>query len=464
MAQPGPSSGLSQRRRGGAGGSTSAASPYASNGDDYSDLAGGRSSPAPASGSGLKHRTATNSPAGLRNATGGASSTLSGAADGAGHSHRIAYDPRDLKDEDEESLHPRLTLMEEILLLGLKDRQGYLSFWNDSISYSLRGCIILELVMRRRLGVVKDPRRGTMEVSERLLEVVSAKMTGEVLLDEALKLIKSSEEKRSIVEWIDLLSGETWNLSKIGYQLKQVRERLAKGLVDKGILRTEKRNFLLFDMATHPVADATAKKETLRRVEALSCGSSSRLPPRIYQEGESIAYPATRALLLVCSAFAANVLDNALLHLTYEAREATFQKIEDWLEVFGQWPMAPKHGGISGGAGPAIPVSFSSADGAGGSAASSTRRTRRAGAGGGPRIAEGSVLPDPADALGAGGGGGGHPGPLGAANMIVDPEKIGVATNELVRAMRIEAAGAPEGTYEAVAGVLAVLGRMDSLL
>jgi Golgi phosphoprotein 3 len=388
--------------------------------------------------------------------------------------------------------------MEEILLLGLKDRQGYLSFWNDSISYSLRGCIILELVMRRRLGVVKDPRRGAMEVSERLLEVVNAKMTGEVLLDEALKLIKSSEEKRSILEWIDLLSGEsqriyeqlqldqlncrsdgesnltldplpgeTWNLSKIGYQLKQVRERLAKGLVDKGILRTEKRNFLLFDMATHPVADATAKKETLRRVEALSCGSSSRLPPRIYQEGESIAYPATRALLLVCSAFAANVLDNALLHLTYEAREATFQKIEDWIEVFGQWPMAPKHGGISGGAGPAIPVSFSSADGVGGSAASSARRARRAGAGagagGGPRIAEGSVLPDATDSLGAGGVAG-HPGPLGAGNMIVDPEKIGVATNELVRAMRAEAAGAPEGTFEAVAGVLAVLGRMDSLV
>lgn len=223
MAQPGPSSGLSQRRRAGAGGSTSTASPFASNGDDYSDLAGGRSSPAPPTGSGLKHRNAANSPAGLRSGigagaggVGGATSTLSGAADGAGHSHRIAYDPRDLKDEDEESLHPRLTLMEEILLLGLKDRQGYLSFWNDSISYSLRGCIILELVMRRRLGVVKDPRRGAMEVSERLLEVVSAKMTGEVLLDEALKLIKSSEEKRSIVEWIDLLSGESLSVRQIG--------------------------------------------------------------------------------------------------------------------------------------------------------------------------------------------------------------------------------------------------------
>ena len=50
----------------------------------------------------------------------------------------------------------------------------------------------------------------------------------------------------------DKEAGETWNLMKIGYQLKQVRERLCKGLVDKGILRTEKKNFLLFDMATHP--------------------------------------------------------------------------------------------------------------------------------------------------------------------------------------------------------------------
>ncbi|KAJ7728675.1 hypothetical protein B0H14DRAFT_3437699 [Mycena olivaceomarginata] len=40
---------------------------------------------------------------------------------------------------------------------------------------------------------------------------------------------------------------ETWNVLKIGFQLKQVRERLAKG-----VLRTEKRNLLLFDMATPP--------------------------------------------------------------------------------------------------------------------------------------------------------------------------------------------------------------------
>jgi hypothetical protein len=53
--------------------------------------------------------------------------------------------------------------MEEVLLLGIKDKQGYLSFWNDNISHALRGCILMELALRRRIGVVRDP----MSVSER---------------------------------------------------------------------------------------------------------------------------------------------------------------------------------------------------------------------------------------------------------------------------------------------------------
>ena len=33
--------------------------------------------------------------------------------------------------------------------------------------------------------------------------------------------------------WIEYLSGETWNPLKLRYQLKNVRERLAKNLVEK---------------------------------------------------------------------------------------------------------------------------------------------------------------------------------------------------------------------------------------
>lgn len=37
--------------------------------------------------------------------------------------HKIAFDPRDLSETAERSKQPKLTLMEEVLLLGLKDKQ-----------------------------------------------------------------------------------------------------------------------------------------------------------------------------------------------------------------------------------------------------------------------------------------------------------------------------------------------------
>lgn len=37
--------------------------------------------------------------------------------------HKIAFDPRDIIENKERSKQPKLTLMEDILLLGLKDKQ-----------------------------------------------------------------------------------------------------------------------------------------------------------------------------------------------------------------------------------------------------------------------------------------------------------------------------------------------------
>lgn len=54
--------------------------------------------------------------------------------------------------------------------------------------------------------------------------------------------------------------GETWNPLKLHYQLRNVRERLAKNLVEKGVLTTEKQNFLLFDMTTHPLTNSNIKQ------------------------------------------------------------------------------------------------------------------------------------------------------------------------------------------------------------
>src|SRR5262249_27872020 len=120
------------------------------------------------------------------------------------------------KDEDEAGTSD-LTLMDEVVLLGLKDKAGYLSFLNDTISYVLRGCILIELAFRGRIRLAKSSK----PFPERVIETGEAHATGEVLLDEALRWIKS--ERHSLSTWMDLLSGETWNPLKVSFQLKQVR-------------------------------------------------------------------------------------------------------------------------------------------------------------------------------------------------------------------------------------------------
>ena len=110
--------------------------------------------------------------------------------------------------------------------------------------------------------------------------------TGDVLLDEALKHVKETDPPETVQNWIEYLSGkscfltlfhfclltavfcsgETWNPLKLRYQLKNVRERLAKNLVEKGVLTTEKQNFLLFDMTTHPLTDNIMKTRLVKKV------------------------------------------------------------------------------------------------------------------------------------------------------------------------------------------------------
>jgi Golgi phosphoprotein 3 len=110
--------------------------------------------------------------------------------------------------EDVDSKETRLTLMEEVLLLGLKDREGYTSFWNDCISSGLRGCILIELALRGRVELEKQGMRKK-SVNSRRLVIKSDTPTGDVLLDEALKHIKDTDPPETVEAWIEYLSGES---------------------------------------------------------------------------------------------------------------------------------------------------------------------------------------------------------------------------------------------------------------
>ncbi|KAL1227268.1 Golgi phosphoprotein, partial [Trichinella spiralis] len=60
------------------------------------------------------------------------------------------------------------------------------------------------------------------------VQLMSDLPTGDIILDEALKHIKETDPPLTVQSWIEYLSGESWNPLKLRYQLKNVRERLAK--------------------------------------------------------------------------------------------------------------------------------------------------------------------------------------------------------------------------------------------
>lgn len=51
---------------------------------------------------------------------------------------------------------------------------------------------------------------------------------------------------------------------------------------------------------------------------------------------------------MVCAAYAANVLENALTTLGHEARERAFAQVDELLAEYSQWPFARRAGGGQG--------------------------------------------------------------------------------------------------------------------
>ncbi|XP_055702363.1 Golgi phosphoprotein 3 homolog sauron [Phlebotomus papatasi] len=224
--------------------------------------------------------------------------------------------------DDCDSKETRLTLMEEVLLLGLKDKEGYTSFWNDCISSGLRGCILIELGIRGRVELERAGMRRKGLCSRKLC-LKSDTPTGDVLLDEALKHIKETDPPETVQSWIEYLSGETWNPLKLRYQLKNVRERLAKNLVEKGVLTTEKQNFLLFDMTTHPLSDNVIKCKLVKKIQDAVLSKWVNDPQRMDK----------RMLSLIYLAQASDVLENAFSPLNDDDYELAMRRVRELLDL-----------------------------------------------------------------------------------------------------------------------------------
>jgi Golgi phosphoprotein 3 len=211
-------------------------------------------------------------------------------------------------------------------------------------------------------------------------------------------------------------TGETWNVLKISYQLKQVRERIQKGLVDKGLLSTSKTNFLLFDMATHPTTPLglSLKSSLVSRINTLLFSKSVSIPSAALLE-DGTQCRVLRAVAIAVASYAASVLENALGQgrgaiLGFEEKEEAFQRCDDILQAFSVVPFLSPTANSASGSNP-------------------RRRTTRP-----------------------------------AAASTTEQEAIGELTKEATKELQREGGENWELFAEVVGAVFEVWGRMDSIL
>ena len=118
-------------------------------------------------------------------------------------------------------------------------------------------------------------------------------------------------------------TGETWNPFNLRFQLKNVRERIAKNLVEKGVLTTEKKSFVIFDMTTHPLVNCPIKTKLIRRVQDALL-SQWITDPHMMDK---------RLLALIILAYHSDVLSNALGPLTDDHYETAMNRTRTLLDL-----------------------------------------------------------------------------------------------------------------------------------
>lgn len=145
----------------------------------------------------------------------------------------------------------RMLLAEDLLLLLTDDETGRLVASSTEIEPALAGAVLIELTLRGRVDVAGPGH----DVKEGRLVVHDTTPTGDPILDEALERLAG-------------LAGRKPNaaIGKLGGKL---RPRLLDGLVEKGILRSEKGKVLwLFPDSRWPAEDARHEREVRSRIES----------------------------------------------------------------------------------------------------------------------------------------------------------------------------------------------------
>ncbi len=178
----------------------------------------------------------------------------------------------------------KLCLHEEVMLLALGEETGKVA-WGTWCDQALGGAVIAELRLAGRIrleGIGKEAR----------IEVVSTDPLGDELLDEWLAALSHEPESGTLVEWASKVS-----------LTSDLRDRVARSLVRRGVLRVEESKVLfVFARTLYPELDPEPEREVRARlrdaiftdtadveprtVALLSIAKAAEILPRVFDASE----------------------------------------------------------------------------------------------------------------------------------------------------------------------------------
>ncbi len=140
-----------------------------------------------------------------------------------------------------------LSLSEKLLLLALHDEKGSVIFSaSTALPYGLAGALIIDLVFQERIALLDGK-----------IKVRNPRPTGDGLLDETLKLIRASDKPRDIKYWVQ----------RIYSKVKNLRNRVTNGLIEKKILERQEQKILwVFPSRRYPTIDAAPENDIRKNI------------------------------------------------------------------------------------------------------------------------------------------------------------------------------------------------------
>lgn len=141
-----------------------------------------------------------------------------------------------------------LHLYEEVMLLALRDKEGTVA--NSHTDYALAAAVLAELLLDGYVAI--EPGR------KKLLDLRNSAPTGDVVIDECLDKIRSSNRRATMTTWVSRL-----------VSIRRLRHKAAQQLCRRGILRADERRILLiFTQKIYPEINPAPEKKIIERMRA----------------------------------------------------------------------------------------------------------------------------------------------------------------------------------------------------